>query len=238
MRKTRKINFYFYLLILVSFKGKSRFLCGLLSEYKSHFELDGNEELRNIFYFHLADCENTYRLKHEFEKDENKNVKLRFSKKIPSNLSEIIPPKSLIICDDLESVFLNDKKLIQQLHIFSSVLCHHKQIFFLFVAQSVSILKKSSKIQSSIANATHFIIFRYIMESKALKRFLSSLGLKMKSGLSISEIYEKYILPKRYSYFLICISSRALRATAYSNILHESDGNMISYHDSEDEEDI
>ena len=210
-------------------------ICGLISEFRSHFQLTDDKTIENILYFHLENCENTILLKKEFEKKENKHVSLKFSKRINPDLADTVEPNTIMIFDDLENRFLNDAKLIEMLHKFASVLCHHKSVFLIFVAQSVSILKKSSKLAPIISNATHFIIMRNIMESKSLSRFLSNLNIKMKLGLSISEIYEKYILPKQFQYILLCVSSRAPKATAYSNILLKSPGNMISYHESDED---
>ena len=147
-----------HLLAFIYFSGKSNFICGLLTEFRSHFVLDNNNDIKNIYYYHLESCENTTRLKHEFSKAENIEISLKISKKLPDNLVDVVLPKSIVVLDDLESVVLSNTSLIKQLHHFSSVLCHHKQIFLFFVAQSVSILKKSSKLNTCVGNATHFVL--------------------------------------------------------------------------------
>ena len=210
----------------------------MLSEYKYHFEVGEKDKIQNIFYFHLENETNTQQLRREFDKEENKNIDIKFSKRIPDNLTDEIPRCSIIVFDDMENQFANDKNLQNQLFHFSSVLCHHKKIFLIFVAQSVGILKKNHKLCSCISQATHFVLFRNIVESKSLIRFLGSLSIKMKSGLSLSDTYEKYILPHRYAYICLNVSPRSEKSTAFSNILLCDSGSMLSFHEDEEEDDL
>lgn len=173
-------------------------------------------------------------LKSYFEMDDSLDA--RFFKKVPQDLlSLVLPGSTCIVFDDMLPAFMGDKSLIDLLFRLSSIYVRHRKLYIFFCSQSSDILKKSHKLNLSISQSSHYILFRTLSESKTLKRFFSNFSLNLKHDLA--EIFENYIMTKQFGYLVLSVGPQCPRNSAYSNILLSEPGFMLSFDKSDDEED-
>lgn len=197
-------------------------------EYSFHFE----KKINRILYFYREEDSNIQELKAFFGTIENVDVK--FLKKLPEDLLSItLPNSTVIVFDDHENYFSNDKQYAELLFSLASVHVHHRGLICFFVVQTIGILKKQHKLNNSFSQSTHVIFFRNAHEGKALKRYMNNFSLKLKGGVTVFDVFERFIQKKKFSYLLLCVSPRCDYNTAFSNILMSSDGPMLSFHESD-----
>ena len=167
----------------------------------------------------------------------NEKVDARILKKIPEELISItIPSSTIILLDDLESVFSSNKQYAELLFDIASVHTHHRDLICFFVVQTTGILKKSHKLNTSFSQSTHVIFFRNTHDGKAFRRYMNNFSIKLKDNLSLYDCYEKYIQETQYAYLLLFISPKEKFNTAYSNIIMNTHGPMLSFHESGSED--
>lgn len=215
--------------------GKSTFLSRLFLELEHHFSVPKNEKIEHIFYFYRELDDNVISLKRAF-KEQRSTIDFKFSTYIADDFVDTLPRNSIVCFDDMQELFEKSKELQRQLWALSSILCHHRQCYAFFISQSVQILRKNHKLNCIISQLSYVVLFRNILEGKSLRRFLNNLTIKMKSNMSLSDVYDKFIQNKKHSYLLICVSPRANKCTAFSNILLSEPGNMLSFHYQSDNE--
>ena len=220
--------------MILYYEGKSCFLTNLLLEYDLHFEGDG-EEVAGIYYVYREEDANMAILRKEFSQKKYSKMDIKFSKKLDENLISNIPKNIILICDDYEYEIVRSKTLQSMMYSAATVYAHHRQLWIFFVCQSVSVLKKNHKLNEIISQASDYIIFRNLTEHRSICRFLNNFSIKLKDGLRLSDVYSRYIQLKQFAYIYVSVSPRANQCTAYSDILMSSEGCMISYHDSDTE---
>ena len=99
-------------------------------ETKTHFYVGKKDSIKNIYYFHVENDKNISKLKAEYEREENSDVELRLLKKIPDDFAETVENCSIVVWDDFQNLVESSRELQNMLWYFSSVLCHHRKIFF------------------------------------------------------------------------------------------------------------
>ena len=102
--------------------------------------------------------------------------------------------------------------------------------------QSFNALRKDSLINRSLTNSTHYVFFKLNGPgAKSLKNFMNGFSVRLKSGQSVWDVFNKNIQKTntRYAYLLLCISPRLASHKCMSNFLISNEGNMVSFHDSD-----
>ena len=199
-----------------------------------HFNTDG-VEMSSLVYIYREEDNNIKELKNVLEETKYAKMDKKFLKKIPSDLLEL-PAYSIIVLDDQEFELTRSKSLQSQLYSIASVLCRHKKWFFFLSCQSVSVLKKNHKINDSVQQASHICIFRNPLEHRSMSRYLNNLSIRLKGGMTLSQVYESYVQSRSFCYLLISVSPRCSKITAFSNIILSREGSMLSFHESSDDE--
>ena len=220
---------------LIFKKGKSSFICALLKEHEFHLKNDDGSGISGIWYIYREEDENIKKLKFEFGKKAYEKLDVRFLKKLDVDLMEMVGKRCVIVLDDQEFELTRSKGLQAMLHSAGSVYAHHKELWIFVLCQSVAVLKKNHKLHSAVSQSTHMIFFRNLLEGKSVCRYLSNLSIKLKGGLSLGDVFERYIQTKLYSYLLILVSPRLSSSKALSNILIDADGPMLRFDDSDGE---
>ena len=202
-----------------------------MEEHEYHFK----SELKRLIYFYKEEDENLIRLRKYFE---TTDVETRFSKSIPDDLqSHIIKDHTTIVIDDRET-FFSTRENAETLYYISSVLVSHLGLTVFFTVNSFGGLRKDNVLNKCILNSTHLIFFKCTQEGRSIKNFMQQFELQLKSDLTLWAVYQKYIQRSnsRFSYLFLCVSPKSVCPTAYSNILMASDGPLVSYHLSDDDE--
>lgn len=216
-------------------KGKSSFMCALLKEYNFHLRNDDGTGISGIWYIYREEDQNIKKLKDEFGKKKYEKLDIRFIKKLDVDLMELVPRRCAIVLDDQELEMTRSKSLQAMLHSAGSVYAHHKELWIFVLCQSVSVLKKNHKLHSAVSQSTHLLFFRNLLEGKSVCRYLSNLSIKLKGSLSLTDVYERYVQTKLYSYLLLLVSPRLSSTKALSNILLNADGPLLRFDDSDSE---
>ena len=214
-------------------QGKSSFLASLLEEFNYHFETPP----KRLLYFYKHDDAQIQRLKLFFEK--NREIDARFLKKIPTDLNPLLLKNETCIIYDDHEVFFTDRQNAESLYCQSSVLTSHLGLYIFFCVNSYSILRKDSILNRVTLNSSHLIFFRSRLDTRSLRHFMGNFSLQLKGSQSLWDVFNKYIQksPTQYSYLLLCVSPKSRKSTCYSNILMQSDGPMLSFHESDSESD-
>lgn len=192
-----------------------------------------------LIYIHKEDCSATKRLKAHFAED--KSVDASFMKRIPEDFIESYSFKkneTVLVIDDFHSESLTSRGVGNLLYDISSVLAHHHGLYVFYCVQSFDIIKKQSKLNNVFLNSSHIIFFRTAHDAKSIKRYLGNYEIALKSNANLWQIFQKYVQSKRFAYMIICVSPRCERQTVYSNVLLKEEGPMLSFHESDGEEDI
>ena len=204
----------------------------MLKEHEFHMSLP----IRRVIYCSKEEEEGLSDLKSHFEL---KGTDARFLKKIPSDLlSMIIPSATVIVFDDFLPAFSSDRALNNLLFSLATIHVRHRSIFLFFASQSTEILKKSHKLNLCVSQSTHYVCFRTLTEGKTLKRFLSNFSLNLKDDVTLSEVYDRHIMTRQYSYLILSVGPGCPRNSAYSNILVNEPGFMLTFDKSDDESDL
>lgn len=198
----------------------------LLIEHEYHFK----NEIKKIIYFHREEDDSIRQLRDHFEGDSS--IEVKFSKKVPDNLETwIIKNATILVFDDFETYF-SSKINSELLYSIASVWTSHFLLHTFFSVQSFDVLKKQSKAHPSFQQSTHVCFFKNNTEARSLKRYMANFSIPLKKGLSVWEVYQRYVQKRPFAYLLLCISPRFARQTAHSNILHQEPGHMMSFHES------
>ena len=211
--------------------GKSSFLASLLEEFRFHF----TSIPKRLLYFYKHDDAQIQRLKTFFEK--NREIDARFLKKIPEDLSPLLLPHQTVIVWDDHELYFNARENAEYLYSISSVLTSHLGLIVFFNVNSFSVLRKDSIVHRSIQNSTHLIFFKTRLDTRSLKNFMGNFSLQLKGNQSLWDIYNKHIQKSstQFAYLLLCVSPKCRKSTCYTNILMQSSGPMISFHESDSE---
>lgn len=209
-------------------------MCGLLQEFDVHFKTGKNDKISGIWYFYREEDENIKKLRKEFEKSKYSHLDIKFLKKVPVDMIENSMENLIVVWDDFEYELVTSKELQATLYSAATVYCHHKRQWWFVICQSVDVLKKAHKINNSISQATHYVFFRNLTQNKSICRFLNNFSIKLKGGQSLAEVFEKYVQSTIFAYLVICVSPRCKITTAFSNILLNSDGPMLAFHEDDD----
>ena len=211
-------------------------MCALLKEYNFHLRNDDGTGIKGIWYIYKEEDKNLKELKTEFKKKKYGKLDIRFIKKLEVDLMETVGEHTVVVIDDQEFEMSRSKSLQGMLHSAGSVFAHHKNLWIFVLLQSVSVLKKNHKLHGAVSQSTHMIFFRNLLEGRSICRYLSNLSIKLKGGISLSEVFERYIQTKVYSYLLLLVSPRMSQSKALSNILISSEGPLFRFDDSEEDE--
>ena len=196
-----------------------------------HFEVPP----KRIIYFFRENDAQIDRLKKHFS---GSDIDARFLRKITLDITPmVIKNETVIIYDDSE-LFFSSKLHAEALYNQASVLTSHLGINIFLCINSFSIFKKDSLLNRCLFNSTHIIIFRSTQDARSLKAYFSNFSLQLKGAQSLWTVFDKYVQHSacRHSYLILCLSPKSVRTTAYSNILMESPGPMLSFHESSDSE--
>ena len=191
-----------------------------------------------LIYIHKEECSAIKRLKAHLIED--KGIDASFLKRVPEDLLESYSfPKdqTVLVIDDFHSESVASRALANLLYDLSSVVTHHHGLYVFYSLQSFDIIKKQSKLNNVFLNSTHIVFFRTAHDAKSIKRYLGNYEIALKSSVDLWHIFQKYIQTKRFAYMLICVSPRCERQTVYSNVLLRDDGPMLSFHESDGEDD-
>ena len=208
-------------------------MMNLLKEYPYHF---GNETVSRLLYFFQEEGDTIPELRSFFA--DKPNVDVRFSKKVPEDLSTlIIPFATIVVFDDLENFFSNDKQYAEILFNIASVLCHHKGLTCFLMLQTMGIMRTEHKLHNSYTQSTHVAFFREPQISQGTKTKINNFQIPMKGGQKLFDVYNKWVQNKKFAYLMLYISADRKKPMALSNLLMRDIGPMLSHHVSDEEDD-
>ena len=203
-----------------------------LKEYDYHF---GNANISRILYYCREEGDTIPQLKTFFAS--KPDVDARFSKKIPYDIVPlIIPNETILIFDDFENTFSKDKQYANMLFNLASIYVHHKGLIVFFLLQTTAIMKAEHKLHTTYTQSTHVVFFRDPWISKGTINKMNNFQIRMKGGLSIHDVYQKFVQNKAHAYLILFISPKCDKHMAFTNILLNALGPMLSHHESSDEE--
>ena len=166
-------------------------------------------------------------------------IKGVFLKKIPENnfieALGIEKGSTVIVFDDFHVQALSSEPLRDTLLNLSSVWNHHYQIITFYVAQQYDIFLKSSKLNGLLLNSTHLVLWRSNHDFKSIKRNLDKYYVRLKGGLTLWKIFERYVQSDQFKFLLICVSPLCRRPSVFMNTLMSSDDPVLSFHQSDSE---
>lgn len=190
-----------------------------------------------MIYFYKEECDAIKDLKAHLAKA--KNIDASFMKRVPEDLLESYSfPKdqTVLVIDDHHFESLSSRKLANLLYELSSVFTHHHGLYVFYCVQSFDIIKKQSKLNNVFLNSTHIVFFRTSHDAKSVKRYLGNYEIALESSVDLWHIFQKYIQTKKHAYMIICVSPRCEKQTVFSNVLLKEEGNMLSFHESDGED--
>ena len=125
----------FILVIGQSRGGKSRWLTGLLQEYKTQFE---SKKIKQIVYIHQSLGKDLKNLQSKLKK------KLILLPDIPWDLEDICLEFSIIVFDDVELMIQKNKEKKELLMRWSHELIHHRNwhVFVALQSYGITVMKK------------------------------------------------------------------------------------------------
>ena len=168
---------------------------------------------------------------------ERPHVDARFSKKVPEDLLTLIIPDTIVVFDDLENFFSNDKQYAKILFEIASVYCHHKGLSCFLMLQTTGIMRTEHKLHNSFTQSTHVAFFREPQISQGTKTKINNFQIPMKGGQKLFDVYNKWVQNKKFAHLILYISADRKKPMALSNILMNDLGPMLSHHVSDDEDD-
>ena len=204
-----------------------------IKDYSNHFVVKPTK----IIYFFREECSAVTDLKSFLSKEDG--IKGVFLKKIPENnfieTLGIEKGSTVIVFDDFHVQALSSEPLRDTLLNLSSVWNHHYQIITFYVAQQYDIFLKSSKLNGLLLNSTHLVLWRSNHDFKSIKRKLDKYYVKLKGGLTLWKIFERYVQSDQFKFLLICVSPLCRRPSVFMNTLMSSDDPVLSFHQSDSE---
>lgn len=213
-------------------KGKSQFLLSLIKERKYHLK----NKIKKIIFIHSSDGPEIKQLRSHLEQEEDQ-VDAHFTKKVPEDLASLIEPECTLICIDDKELHFSSKENWQQLYNLASFTVHHRMAHCFFTIQSVAALKKDSVLNRSVSQSSHMVYFRNQHDARSMRTHLSNYSsLQLMGGQSLFELYQKYVQRARFMYIIVNISAKARVNSVYSNILLDSPGFMMAFHDDSENE--
>ena len=212
----------FVLVIGQSRGGKTRWLKGLLQEYKSQFK---SKKIKQIVYIHQSLGKDLKELQSKLKK------KLVLLPDIPSDLEEICLDHSVIVFDDVELLIQKQKEKKDLLMRWSHELCHHRSWHVFLALQSYNIFYKRSVLNPLLTQATGLVIFRSQHMLPSLKRFLNAFNVKLKQkDTDLFTVFKSYVLDAPYNYLVVNLSPALAKPEVYSQVLMSDSRPLLIFH--------
>lgn len=207
-------------------------MMNLLKENPYHF---GNANISRILYYFQEEGDTIPELRTFFA--DQPHVDARFMKKLPEDVTPlVIPFSTVLIFDDLENSFSNDKHQAKMLYNLASVFCHHKGLTCFLMLQTTAIMRTEHKLHNSYTQSTHVAFFREPQIGQGTKNKINNFQIPMKGGQKVFDVYNKWVQNKKYAYLMLYISPQHNKYMAFSNILMHDSGPMLSHHLSDEED--
>ena len=145
-------------------------------------------------------------------------------------------PSFFSVLDDFENDICTDKGLAREIQTLAGITVHHSSIYFFILFQTYNVMYKRHPLNSAIMQSSHFCWFRDCKNSKCLKRFMMNFDIPLKKSQTLYDVYSKYVQKQMFNYLLINVSAKSVKCTAYCSILMADSNEMLSFHQSDDED--
>ena len=187
-----------------------------------------------VVYFHKEECPTITDLKAFFEEEK---VDAKFFKKLNHDILSLVRPScTIVVFDDYETDF-SSRSNADLLYKLASIYCHHSSLNVFFLIQSVGPLKKDNLANKSVIQSSHFVFFKSSYDSRSLKHFLNNFDIRLKGGMSVYEVFEKYIQKSgRFCYLVLSVSPRLSKNAVLTNFLLGSEGVVRTFQESDSED--